>query len=388
MALNHRLLKKGIFLLRLFIFLVGIDILILVCLFLFGSSHPFAWTSRIFLLIILEFFIFWTGIIMTYMTSIQLGLKTRILGIIFGWVPIMHLIFLGKIVTICSREIRHEENLIRRDQLREKDQICKTRYPLLLVHGVFFRDYEHLNYWGRVPKELERNGATVYYGNHNSASSVADSGKELAARIEKIVRESGCEKVNIIAHSKGGLDARAAISVASAGPYIASLTTISTPHRGCEFADYLLNEIPEGIQKAVAARYNQIAVKLGDREPDFLSAVQDLTCESCQRMNEVMRDDPGVFYQSAGSLLKSAVSGKFPMNCTYPLVKHFDGDNDGLVGTDSFPWGDHYIFLKNEKSNRGISHADTIDLTRENIDGFDVREFYVQLVYDLKKKGF
>ena len=37
---------------------------------------------------------------------------------------------------------------------------------------------------------------------------------------------------------------------------------------------------------------------------------------------------------------------------------------------------------------RGISHGDMIDLNRENIDGFDVREFYVQLVSDLKNMGF
>ena len=29
-----------------------------------------------------------------------------------------------------------------------------------------------------------------------------------------------------------------------------------------------------------------------------------------------------------------------------------------------------------------------IDLNRENIEGFDVREFYVNLVKDLKEKGF
>ena len=33
------------------------------------------------------------------------------------------------------------------------------------------------------------------------------------------------------------------------------------------------------------------------------------------------------------------------------------------------------------------AHGDMIDLNRENIDGFDVREFYVQLVADLKKMG-
>ena len=37
---------------------------------------------------------------------------------------------------------------------------------------------------------------------------------------------------------------------------------------------------------------------------------------------------------------------------------------------------------------RGISHGDMIDLNRENIKGFDVRSFYVELVHDLKKQGF
>ena len=36
---------------------------------------------------------------------------------------------------------------------------------------------------------------------------------------------------------------------------------------------------------------------------------------------------------------------------------------------------------------RGISHGDMIDLNRENIEGFDVREFYVGLVSELKAKG-
>ena len=57
-----------------------------------------------------------------------------------------------------------------------------------------------------------KNGATVYYGEQQSAASVMDCGAELAARITEIVRETGCGKVNIIAHSKGGLDARVAIT--------------------------------------------------------------------------------------------------------------------------------------------------------------------------------
>ena len=81
------------------------------------------------------------------------------------------------------------------------------------------------------------------------------------------------------------------------------------------------------------------------------------------------------------------MSGRFPLNFTYPLVKYFDGANDGLVGEESFPWGENYQFLTVE-GKRGISHGDVIDLNRENIPGFDVREFYVQLIAELKNKGY
>ena len=87
-------------------------------------------------------------------------------------------------------------------------------------------------FWGRIPKELRRNGATAYYGQQQSAAAVEDSGKELAERIRQIVETTGCEKVNIIAHSKGGLDSRAAIAHAGCAPYVATLTTINTPPPG------------------------------------------------------------------------------------------------------------------------------------------------------------
>ena len=56
------------------------------------------------------------------------------------------------------------------------------------------------------------------------------------------------------------------------------------------------------------------------------------------------------------------------------------------LGEDSFKWGEDYKVLRN-KYDRGISHGDMIDLNRENIKGFDVREFYVDLVSGLKARG-
>ncbi len=350
------------------------------------KQHTY-WLIRLGLGILVETIIFWIGIIAVYLTSEQLGIRWRVLGIVCGWIPIAHLIMLHIIIKTVGNEVKMEKMRTLRNNQRKGQEICKTKYPVLMVHGVFFRDFEHLNYWGRIPAELQRNGAAIYYGNHNSAAAVRNSAKELSDRIHQIIQETGCEKVNVIAHSKGGLDMRAAIALTDIAPYVASLTTINTPHRGCQFADYLLTKIPQKQQNMIAKAYNAGAAKLGDVNPDFLSAVYDLTFENCAKFNQEIKDNPNIYYQSTGSKLNHPLSGRFPLNFTYPLVKYFDGSNDGLVGEDSFHWGQNYRLLT-VKGKRGISHGDVIDLNRENIPGFDVREFYVQLVADLKKRGF
>lgn len=344
----------------------------------------FIWSAVI--CICVEALVFWNGIICVYLTSVQLGIKHRIVGIICGMIPIVNLIVLFTIIKIVFKEINFETDKEKLNNLRKSKELCKTKYPILMVHGVFFRDTSFFNYWGRIPRELETNGATVYYGNHQSAASVEDSAEELSARIKYIVKSTGCEKVNIIAHSKGGLDCRYAISNLDVAPYIASLTTINTPHRGCEFADFLLNKISDNIKNKVADTYNNTLKKFGDTNPDFIAAVNDLTAGVCKELDLKMTAPDGIYCQSVGSILKKARKGKFPLNFSYHLVRYFDGRNDGLVGEGSFKWGEKFTLLTTD-GKRGISHGDVIDLNRENIDGFDVREFYVGLVNDLKNKG-
>ncbi len=350
---------------------------------------PEAWWTFIISLVIcisVEAVVFWNGIISVYITSVQLGIKIRVLGIVFGFVPIANLILLVMIIKICDRECDVELEKHRLNESRKDDKICATKYPILLVHGVFFRDIELLNYWGRIPKELTKNGADIYYGEHESAASIADSAKELEKRIKWICYDLECDKVNIIAHSKGGLDCRYAMANSDVAKHIASLTTINSPHRGCLFADYLLSKISHKIQNKVASTYNNAMLHLGDKNPDFLAAVNNLTSEYCTATFDNMPPPDGVFCQSVGSIQNKSRGGKFPMNFTYRIAKPFDGLNDGLVGEYSFPFGEKCEILRTTHK-RGISHCDIIDLNRENLPDFDVREFYVQLVADLKNRG-
>lgn len=349
-------------------------------------DSPEIWIINTIIAIIIESIIFWNGIIRVYLTSVQLGIRIRVIGIICGWIPIVNIIVLSIIIKTVSKEVVFENNRIILNNSRISKELCKTKYPILLVHGVFFRDSKYFNYWGRIPKDLEKNGAKIFYGNHQSAASVENSAKELINRIKDILKETGAEKVNIIAHSKGGLDARYAISMLGGDKYIASLTTINTPHRGCLFADNLLSKIPEKQKKFITNSYNKTLRKFGDYNPDFMSAVTDLTAEACTERNKVVVDVNNVYYQSIGSRLNVAYGGRFPLNFSYLLVHHFDGENDGLVGVDSFKWGSNFKFIE-VKGKRGVSHGDIIDLNRENIDEFNVREFYVKLVNDLKNRG-
>lgn len=338
----------------------------------------------------IEALVFWNGIARIYFTSVQLGMKWRIIGIVCGFIPVANLVVLCIMVSLVRKEIQVECAKIRKNEERKNEKVCATKYPILLVHGVFFRDSNKFNYWGRIPKELESNGACIYYGNHGSASSVADSAGELDARIRQIVAETGCGKVNIIAHSKGGLDCRYALAKLGTAPFVASLTTINTPHRGCKFADYLLKKVSIKGQQRIAGTYNAALRKLGDRKPDFMAAVTDLTDAACGKRNKELEPleayGESVFCQSVGSKLNEPSGGRFPMNFSYTLVKHFDGANDGLVGVESFSWGEKYQFVSGE-GKRGISHGDMIDLNRENFKDFDVREFYVEMVQKLKKRG-
>ena len=330
--------------------------------------------------------LFWNGIACVYCTSTQMGIKWRVIGALCGMIPGVNLFVLTRIINVTAGEVEFEveKEIVTHDPALA--EICKTKYPIVLVHGVFFRDNKIFNYWGRVPRTLKLHGATIYYGAHQSALTVKESARELTARIKLIVERSGCEKVNIIAHSKGGLDCRYAISEFGLAPYVASLTTVNTPHRGCLFAEKLLYAIPKKVQDKIAKAYNVTLTALGDETPDFLAAVGDLTAEACIKRNEVLTFPDSIYTQSVGSVMEHPRKGQFPLNLSYRYVKNFDGENDGLVGEGSFAWGEKYTLLRID-GDRGISHGDVIDLNRENIPGFDVRAFYTELVKDLRERG-
>ncbi len=316
----------------------------------------------------------------------QVKIRDYVLLLMFWWCPVVNIFLVRKYYQTARREYIIEADRIELDNARAENEVCSTKYPIILVHGIFFRDWQLVNYWGRIPATLIKNGAKVYYGKQQSSLAVADSAAELKKTILDVIKDSGAEKVNIIAHSKGGLDSRYAISCLGMDKYVATLTTMNTPHEGCDMVDYLLEKVPDGLKSFLENKYNTVFHKLGDTAPDFMAGVNDLSAINRKEQNKKMPDSPNVSYRSYMTVMRESGSAGFPLNIGYLLIKKLNGANDGLVWEESAKHGD-FTLIK-PKHKRGISHGDIVDLMRENIEDFDVREFYVDIVRKLKEQGY
>lgn len=301
------------------------------------------------------------------------------------WVPLLNLLVLLYAIRLvmaeydfaCYKEAVHA--------VRAESDLCKTKYPLILVHGIGFRDLKYFNYWGRIPRELTRYGASIYYGNQEAMGTIRYNAEDIRRKILDVMEETGCSKVNIIAHSKGGMDSRYAISKLKMEEYVASLTTVCTPHHGCRFVDYACR-LPDGLYRFVAGCFDRAFRRFGDRNPDFYTATHQFSTVESERFNGEVANAAGVYYQSYASAMRSALSDLL-LWIPYCLIYPLEGMNDGLVSIESAKWGEFQTLFTSSK-RRGISHGDMIDLKREDYKGFDVVECYVQIVSDLKNKGF
>src|SRR5690606_21994510 len=81
--------------------------------------------------------------------------------------------------------------------------------------------------------------------------------------------------VNLFAHSMGGLDSRFLISSLGYGDRVASLTTLSTPHRGTAVADMALG-LTESLDTDALASLGELLARTVDTpstlDPDLRAA--------------------------------------------------------------------------------------------------------------------
>lgn len=123
-------------------------------------------------------------------------------------------------------------------------QDARTRYPIVLAHGVMgFAYIGQQSYWRDIPETLRAHGAQVYVTQVSAFNSSEVRGEQLLAQVERIRRESGADKVHLIGHSHGSVSVR---YVAGLRPqWVASVTSVAGPATGSEVADWLVRQMDE-----------------------------------------------------------------------------------------------------------------------------------------------
>lgn len=208
--------------------------------------------------------------------------------------------------------------------------------PIVLQHGLFgFSQFGvgklRVSYFHKIDRAIASRGHPLIVSNVHPTGPI----RLRATQLKKIILEQ-CEKqkindrVVILAHSMGGLDARYMISKLDMSSRVAALVTLSTPHRGSPYADWALKNVGRRMGGLKLMQLLGLNVK----------AISDLTPASCAKFNDRIADHPEVRYFS--------ISGSRPMHRvpafmlhSHKLVSDGEGPNDGLVSVTSATWGEH-----------------------------------------------
>ena len=247
-----------------------------------------------------------------------------------------------------------------------------TRYPIVLAHGFLGFDVLALpglrhEYFRGVREALESQGHRVYVVRVSPVASIRRRAEQLVAQLDALQEE----RVNIVAHSMGGLDARYAISHLGAAARVASLVTVGTPHRGTPLAD-------RGFPLGTLALVRRMMVKVGAD----IDGLYDITTARMARFNERVPDVAGVFYASYVGVAQHSRQHLGVHRLLLPSFTYLErrvGGNDGLIPAVSQRWGEVIEEIP-------VDHWGQIGWSYAN--GFDVRAFYADIARMLRERGF
>jgi len=287
-------------------------------------------------------------------------------------------------------------------------------YPLVLAHGFFgfddFAGLDFIDYFWRVQEALEAEGHTVYTPAVDPYNDSFVRGAQLTDAVEAILAETGAERVNLVGHSQGGLDARV---VAHLHPeWVASVTTFATPHGGTAIGDVALAAVPGEAQDVIdwlLQTFGMVAYDDFGNETSLFAALWQYSQPGINAFNAEYTDQPGVDYFSVTGRTDGHDGGT---DCEVPGAPAFIADfedetdpvdpilwlseivldggigdplpNDGLLQVRNAKWG---TFLGCVPAD----HLDEIGQVIGDEPGFgntwDYITFYVDLAAFIRARG-
>ena len=262
--------------------------------------------------------------------------------------------------------------------------LVPTRYPVVLMHG--FGALANLMQGGVLHAEamhLRGHGIWAYAPHVNPYDTIATRARAWGERIDRVLEETGADRVNLVAFSSAGLDGRYLIGTLGRAAEVASLVTVSTPHRGSPIVDYLHSRHERLKSWAVGFMDFMGRAAYEHEAPHTERALTELApAHVCNEFNPAHPDHPDVYYASyAGRAGRGTDLPIYPpLLVPNQVLYEAAGVNDGLVPVESAKWGTFLGLLD-------ADHARQIGLRLAPGD-FDSKAFFLQIARDLAAEGF
>ena len=245
------------------------------------------------------------------------------------------------------------------------------------MHGIVFKDSRIFKAFGKIGKKLKAQGYCVYSSRQDGFGTIENNAAQLKAQIEEILIKEGAQKVNLIAHSKGGLDCKYLIKELGMEDKVASLTTLCTPHRGSPVASRIM-KLPKPILKFTAFWINFWYRIFGDKHPDAYGV-----CKELQRSDGGEEEVPGVYCQSFSATMQRA-KDDFVMSIPLAFSRRLEkGDTDGLVPVESAKFANYRGSFDGPLSHSQIAGFMVPKKKRER-----VYAFYLEICKELADMNF
>lgn len=241
-------------------------------------------------------------------------------------------------------DARHWLDKFKLREFPEPERIT-LKYPVLLCHG-----YGAITVLSKpsplydVAMLMRTHNVLAFAPNIVPYARIETRAESWMMLIRKLLDELQCQKLNVIAHSMGGLDIRYAISTLNAAPAVESLTTVSTPHHGTYLAELAL-DAPQTIREKVAGFLDWMGDQVyPDTKNDSTASAKQLTREYItSQFNPSVPDVKGVSYYSYSAAVGRGTDEPIQVLARYQnnQVYQAEGLNDGMVSVQSARWGEH-----------------------------------------------
>lgn len=268
---------------------------------------------------------------------------------------------------------------------------CDTKYPIVLAHGMgaSAEILGIVDYWWGIEDALEDEDADVYITSVNGMDGTAEKARDFRRQYLDILAYSGASKANIIGHSHGTLYTRYAISNLGLADKVVSHTSLAGPHRGSAIADMIMYGLSDDVKNALGDSLDFVyAFVFGDDDPDSIANGYDITTDYMTEVfNPNTQNVSGIYYQSWAAKAKISTPN-IMLEPTWLIMLAKEGANDGLVGVDSAKWGNFRGVEDAAWYSPGCDHLNMVGHLFGVTPGFDAQDFMIDIVSDLKSRGY